>query len=666
MEGQKKHFYEFGPFRVDPTKRLLLRDGTPQPLTPKAFDILLVLVRQDGQVIEKDDLMRAVWPDTVVEENNLTRNISALRKALGEGPQDHSYVVTVPGRGYSFVAGVKDVADEPAALLVEKYSRTHLVVEEEEENNETGGRDDTGTRRVGETLTRKQDHFSRASRHPGVSSVIFKALVITAFAGLAVALGYYWPSGRFRRADEPRVAVGSIAVLPFKMIGADPANEYLGLGMADALITRLGNIRAVVVRPTSAVRKYTDPGQDPVAVGREQGVEAVLDGSMQRIEDRLRVTVQLVNVRSGAPLWAGKFDERFTDIFAVQDSISEQVARALMPELTGAEHARLTKRHTENTEAYQLYLKGRYFWNKRNVEGFKKAIDYFQQAIDKDPNYALAYAGLADCYGVLTNYHVLAPNESIPKARVAALKALEIDETLAEAHCMLAGIKHEHEWDFPGAERLFKQAIMLNPNYATAHQWYAEFLTTMGRHPEAIAEIRKAQELDPLSLIINVMVGATYHFARQYDESIEQSLKTIEMDSNFYYAHAFLGKAYAQKGMHEQAVAELQKATDLSEDDFLVVAWLGHAYAEAGKKGEALTVLKKLEGLSKRRYVSPADVALVYAGLGDKDQAFVWLEKAYEKRDPFTVKHLKVDPVFDSLHSDPRFRDLLRRTGLEP
>ncbi|MGI8897951.1 MAG: winged helix-turn-helix domain-containing tetratricopeptide repeat protein [Pyrinomonadaceae bacterium] len=655
-EHKNKHFYEFERFRIDPVKRLLLRDGEPQPLTPKAFDILLVLLQHRGGILEKDELMRAVWPDTVVEENNLTRNISALRKALGDSPNEHQYVVTIPGRGYRFVADVRELQDEDADLIVETYSRSRVVIDEEEDTSEPA--------RLNQDLLQKPLLASGGKQSEASWRRLPVFLIVGALlVGLTTALSYSWMSSKSKEA-EASSSVRSMAVLPFKVVGSEADEEYLGWGMTDALITRLSSVRQIMVRPTNAVHKYTVIGQDALAAGRELRVDAVLDGNIQRFGEQIRVTVQLVSVRDGRPLWAEKFDAKFTDIFAVQDSISDQVARALTLKLIGEEKQRLTKHYTEDIQAYQAYLKGRYFWNKRTEEGYKRAIEYFEQALERDPRYAQAYAGLADSYALLGSMGnaVLPRSEAMPRARVAAEKALLIDETLAEAHASLAFVRMHYEWDWPGAEREFKRAIELNPSYATAHHWYAYYLVARGRTDESLAEIKRAQEIDPLSLIINTDVGEMYFFARQYDRAIEQCKKTLELDPEFNLAVRHLGWTYLQKGMHKEAIAELERSVSLSEGRRDSTALLGYAYAVAGKREEAKKVLAELKEIAKRSYVAPFELSLVYTGLNEKDQAFAWLEKAYDERSGSLIL-LNVDPASDGLRSDPRFADLVRRVN---
>lgn len=464
---------------------------------------------------------------------------------------------------------------------------------------------------------------------------------------------------------ETETPVRTIAVLPFRNLGGESGDEYLSLGLADALITRLGNLRQVITRPTSAVLKYSGSDADPLAAGRELAVDALIEGRIQKLEDRIRVTVQLIRVSDGQPLWSEKFDEQFTNIFTVQDSISEQVARALALKLSRAEREQLTKRYTGNTEAFQLYLKGRYFWNKRSVEGLRKGGEYFQRAIERDPGYALAYAGLADCYNLLSYYGSLSPKESFPKARAAALKALELDESLAEAHTSLALAAMAFDRDWPAAERECKRALELNPNYATAHQWYAEYLAAMGRQGEARAEIKRASEIDPLSLIVTAAEGYIGYYGRDFDATIRHSEKTLEMDPNFAPAYSFLSWGYMQKGMFAEAIGALQKAVSLSDGNSRMVGELGHAYAVSGQHAKAREIVHQLEMKSRRQYVSPYEIALVYAGLDEKELALAWLRKAFEDR-AWQLMFLRVEPKLDRLRADSRFTGLLRDAGLAP
>jgi serine/threonine-protein kinase len=458
--------------------------------------------------------------------------------------------------------------------------------------------------------------------------------------------------------------VKTIAVLPLKMLNADRGDEYLGLGVADTLITQIGRIPEILARPPSAVQKYAESETpDPLAAGRELRVQAVLDGTVQHKGDRLLVTSRLLRVSDGALLWSGKFDEQFTKLFEVQDSISQEVAKALIQNLSTEDRKLLTKRHTDNPEAYRAYLKGRYFWNKRTPAGLEQSLEYFRQAIDLDPTYGSAYAGLADAYALLVWQDQLPQKEFIAWAKGAATKALEIDETLAEPHATLAFTKFWYDWDFTGAESEFRQAIELNLDYATAHHWYGEFLGLMGRFDDGFKELKVAQQIDPLSAIINADLGKLLLLARQPNQAIEQLRKTLELDPKYPLAHLFLALAYNQKGLHEQAIAELERYANSPESPTIFKATLGFIYGQSGRKAEAISILNELaERPTTNEYLSPFQIALIYIGLGENDKAIEWLQTAKRDRDPFLM-YIRVDPNFDSLRMDPRFVELMKQIG---
>jgi Tol biopolymer transport system component/serine/threonine protein kinase/tetratricopeptide (TPR) repeat protein len=475
------------------------------------------------------------------------------------------------------------------------------------------------------------------------------------------APAYFIPArAEYELSDTP-TGSRAIAVLPFKMLRLEEkTDEYLGIGMADAIITKLSNVRRIIVRPTSSVLKYTASDSDLLAAGHELDVGFVLDGRIQRAADRVRVTVQLIRVRDGAPLWAAKFDEKFTDIFTVEDSVSGQVAQALMPKLSGEEQELLSRRETENAQAYQAYLKGRYYWNTYTEEGLAQAIFHFMEAIEEDPEYAQAYAGVADYYNFLGVWGVLPPKESFAAAKNAAAKALEIDDTLAEAHTSLAFALLAYDWDWESAEREFKRAIELNPSYATAHQWYAYLTSAQGRHADAITEIERAQKLDPLSPVIAASASLVFYNARQCDRSIEELKKAEEIDARYFATQHGFAFCYAQKGRFDEALAAARKAMDLSAGNPMGLWTLGYVLAVAGREDEARERLRQMEALREKRYVSAYYIAMIYAGLGQQDEAFNWLEKAYEERD-WWLLWLRVEPFLDELRSDPRFQNLLRR-----
>ncbi len=470
------------------------------------------------------------------------------------------------------------------------------------------------------------------------------------------------------RSQEPAITrVRSLAVLPFKVISSEPGDDYLGLGMSDAITTRLSQVSQIIVRPTSAISRYVERDYDPIEAGRELAVEAVLSGRIARSGDRIRVTVQLVDVLENTLLWADKLDHSFTDLFTYEDFISEQIARALDLTLTGEQIDRLTKRHTLDSAAYWAYLKGRYHWNKRSPEGFGKAMEYFQYASDKDPNYSLAYSGLADCYTLLNYYGATPAAAWRAKAKEAAQRALETDETLTEAHASVALTKFWYDWDWQGAEIEFERAIQLNPAYATARQWHCWFLAAMGRHDESLREGKSALELDPLAPAINMALGKSYLFSRLFDESVRQCKRTLELDANFIPAHFFLGQAYEHQGMFREAMAEYRIAVELTRGIPLGRAILAKAEALSGRTGEAEATLHSLLELSNRdeTYVPAYGIALIYLGLGDVTRTIEWLRKAFDERFIWLV-YLSVDPVFDRLHGESGYNELVTRMKFPP
>ena len=481
-------------------------------------------------------------------------------------------------------------------------------------------------------------------------------------AGLLVLLIvgglYLW------RSPEQVAAPASIAVLPFVNMSADPENEYFSDGMTEELINALSKIEGLRVASRTSAFVFKEKQEDIRAIGEQLNVTTVLEGSVRKAGTKLRITAQLINIADGFHLWSESYERDVQDIFSIQDEISRTIVNTLKVKLVGEPNRALVKRSTDDLEAYSLYLKGRFYLNKWTETGMKKGIQYFQQAIEKDPTYALPYAGLADSYNVLGAYTFLPPTEAFPKAEAAARKALELDDNLAEAHASLALVRFSYNWDWSAAEREFQRATELNPGYAAARHAYAVYLTAMGRFDEAIAEMKRSQELDPLSLPINSFVGWVFYFARQYDQAIEEEKKTLEMEPNFATAHFILGRAYLQKSMFDKAIAEFQEAITLSGGAGEETAVLGVAFAMSGKREETLDMLQQLKERSKREYVPWTRFAVIYAALGMTDEAFDSLQKAYEERSGEMV-FLKVDPQWDSLRSDPRFTALLRKVELE-
>jgi TolB-like protein/DNA-binding winged helix-turn-helix (wHTH) protein/Tfp pilus assembly protein PilF len=628
MNEQSEIFlYEFDTFRIDALKRQLLRDGKPVQLTSKAFETLLMLVRHRGATVSKDDLMNSIWSDTAVEENNLTQQISTLRKALGERVGEHRFIVTVPGRGYSFIAPVRENAGgETSEIVLQEFTQSSITIDVCDDAKENKS-------------LNKSFKFSALYRAFALAAAL---LILT-----AAAIWFYPRSKPLSSNSAPK----TIAVLPFKSLNADGNDEFLGTGMSDTLIAKLGNLQNLAVRPTNSVIKYANENRDAIAAGRELKVDAVLDGTVQRSGEQIRVTVQMLDVESGRILWGQSFDSKFSDIFSVQDAISEEVAGALQLKLSSEEQKEIRAHSTENIEAYQAYLRGRYLWNKRSEQSLNKAIGYFEQAIKFDPNYALAYAGVADSYLVLNYYDMsdLAYEETLRRAKQAVLKALELNDSLAEAHTSLAFINCSFERDAQAADREFRRAIELNPNYATAHHWYSDFLAMELRGEEAMREIKIAVSLDPVSPIISTTLGERLYYERQYDEAIVHLRRIIEMDEGFFAAHFILGMVYEQKGMLDEAIAEFQKVRSLTRGQTEFEAMLGHAFAISGNKREA----EKILGEIIKRGAYPQTIALIYVGLGDNKRAIEWLKKMDGKKSRWFMKN---DPRFDVLRSNPEFQ----------
>ena len=640
MSKQINHIYEFGEFQLQTAERLLLREGKPISLTPKAFETLLILVQSSGHVVEKDELMKRVWADAFVEEANLARNVWALRKALGDDKGEHTYIETIPKLGYRFVAPVRPTFTE---TVLHQHIVAHVVVDEEIEE-------------IDEAREVHTDHeTSVVGRKRQPLWATWK--VLATVSSLALLTGTYVLIRFWRPSRQPEIR--TVAVLPLKALDADEKDPELGLKLADALIQRLGRLRQVVIRPTRAVQGYEGKTLDPLEAGREQQVDAVLDGSLQRSGERLRLRVQLLRVSDGQQMWAQTFDESGADPFFLQDALAEQAAQALVPQLTGAERKLVAKRDTENVEANRLYTEGRYYWNKRNVEGIRKSVELLEQAVALDPRYARAYAALADSYITLSDYDLLPSSEAFPKARDAAQKALAIDDSQAEAYTALAMIKARYDWDWAGADRTFQQAIEKNPNYATARQWYAEFLTGMGRHHEALEQIHQAQQLDPLSLIIESIEALNLNYAQDYDGAIAQCRSVIRRDPSFGEVYAYLGFAYEQKGMFREAMDAYQQYSTLSGYNTPAAAAIRSAPV-----ADARDYWKKMVELSKPPTGSQLGAAQAWARLGESDKALALLEQACARRS-YGILYLKVQPNLDPLRRDPRFKNLMRRVALE-
>lgn len=615
---QDKPIYEFGSFRLDAGQHILLRDGQIVPLTPKVFETLRVLIENYGQVVEKDELLQKVWSDTVVEETSLAKNISVLRKVLNENGSK-SFIETIPKRGYRFTAEVEEVEIDPTEIS-DKRDKPKLI-------------------------------------KPLKMKISLMAIIAILLSSLAFA--GYWFSAIKSNETQAASDINSIAVLPFKPISANEEDLSLGLGMADALIIKLGQLSQVTVTPTSNIRRFTNQQQvDATSAGKLLKVEAVLEGTIQRINDRIRITTQLINVADGRQIWADKFEEKMTDFFVVQDAIALRVANSLIPQLTEAERQKLARRETNNPEALRLYVLGQIWANHETTEGFNKGIEYLHKAIELDPNFAYAYTALSYAYSDASESH-LKPNEAMPKAKHYAERALQLDETMPRAHYQLAWVKMLYEWDWAGAENSFKRALELNPNDGHLYFGYGTYLSLMRRREDALTALDRAKEINPISVIgsnILYRVG-------EYDRAITEANKALEMNPNRISSLQWLGMCFEQKGMYAEAIAAFERARGV-EDTPELKAFQAHTYALMGKKDEALRIIAELKEIQKQeRYVSPFYIAVIYTGLGDKDQAINWLEKAYQDKS-FWIATLKANPQFDILRNDPRFKTLLKRIKL--
>jgi DNA-binding winged helix-turn-helix (wHTH) protein/Tfp pilus assembly protein PilF len=585
MEHEAAKSYEFDDFRLDAVHRALLCRGKSIHLTPKVFELLLLLVRNSDRLMSKDELMRCLWPNIQVEESNLTQSIFLLRKALGQRPDENRLIVTIPGSGYRFTGEIK------------------------------------------------QRRANEASSH-------------------VVA--------RTPREVIDGMVVQSLAVLPFRQLGHKLLDEYLEVGVADALISQLSKIRRIAVRPTSAILKYANTTRNPAAVGRELLVDFLLTGTLRRTRDRICVTTELIEARQGRLLSKATFEDEFRNLVTLQKSICQCVEQALTS-ASASEHIPTAARYTYNHKAYEAYLKGRHYLLRFSQNDWARSMQFFKKAIRIDSGYALAYAGLSDCQYIVSNLY-LPPRQAIRRAKIAAQRAIELDMQLAEAHTSLALIHGFYEWNWTEAEREFAQAIELNPHYSHARLWHGRYLAARGKFNEALKELRIGQQLDPLSPMLNAVVGEVFIYSRQYRKAITQLRESLELESNFWPAHCFLGRAHLFQGHFAEAVGLLHRASKFS-DTSRPSEYLAYAYALSGNRVEAEELLRELLEISKVRYVSQYNLALVYIALGRMDRAFHLIDRAYNDRCEQLV-WLTVDPALDCIRSAPKFQGMLRKLGL--
>ena len=630
----------FGTYEVSFQSGEVRKAGLRIRVQQQPLKLLEILLEHPGQVITREELRSRVWPDESFGDFDQALNIAIgkVRSALGDSAENPRFIETLPKRGYRFIADVT-IVDADARLKRQEPAAGDQPATDPGDKIPDAGLAVGPNRRVWATRW--------------VIGVL--ALVIASLSILSV-----W---RFRSRAPASTGIRSIAVLPLENLSGDASQNYFADGMTDALITDLAQISALRVISRTSVMVYKGARKPLPQIARELNVDAVVEGTVLRSGDQVRITAQLIEASTDKHIWSQSYEGELRDTLALQNRVAGAIADQIRINLTPREQAALKNVKVVNPDAYESYLKGRYFWNKRTADGLKVALAYFKQAIDEDPKYAQAYSGLADTYALLGDwqYAVMTPKEAFPKAKAAAIKALESDSTLGEAHNSLAFVLEGFDWDFDSAGKEFQRAIELNPGYATAHHWYAWHLSLVGRFDEAIAEMRKAENLDPLSLIINADLAELLGLAHSYDESIRQSRKTIEMDPNFALAHNQLAQAYLQKQMYDEAVAELQEAVKLSGGGPTCIANLARAYVASGKRKEAVKLLSDLKRRSNPGYSNAAEIAMIYASLGDTDQAMNWLEKGYEER--FNPGVL-LRPGFDPLRSDSRFQNLVHRIGL--
>jgi TolB-like protein/DNA-binding winged helix-turn-helix (wHTH) protein len=636
--------YRFGPYELRTRTRELYKQGTKLKLRPQPFQVLKILVERAGDVVSRDELHDLLWPaETFVDfEQGLNTSIKVLRGVLSDSASEPRYIETLPKLGYRIIVPVEAQAEEPVPT-----SETKAL----------------GQSAAAETPVSEKIPHVRIPQPFAVRR--WPLLAGISIALIAAVLGGYFQWSRSRSTPQPAGGRTMLAVLPFDNLTGDPSQDYFSDGLTEEMIAQLGRLdpQHLGVIARTSVMHYKNTSEQLDQIGRELGVQYVLEGSVRRDSDKVRISAQLIQVKDQSHVWARQYDRELSNLLALEGEIAREIAGGIQLTLGNVNHidsARYQVSLSPNSyEAYDLYLRGLYFWNKRTVPDFERAIEYFQQATEKDPNYAQAYTGLADSYVLMAGYTDLPPKEFMPKARAAALRAVELDDTLAEAHVSLAVIAQDYDWDWPTVEKEYRRAIELNPNYPTAHQWYAESLALQGRFDEAFVEIERARQLDPLSLIIGSDYAVILYFSRQYDRAIEQFRSVLDREPNFPRAH-MVAYAYAQKGMYSEALHDIEGWSRTGNDPQW--ALLAYVYGRAGQQVKARQALRNLQQLSQGEKSHAYSIAVAYLGMGDNEKALTWLQESYAER-TITIG-LRVDPTFDPLRSDPRFQELLHRMGL--
>ncbi len=656
-------------FELDLRPRRLRRGSHVLKLERIPLEILILLLERRGEIVSRDEIVARIWGNDVFldTDNSIRGAIRKVRQALKDDPETPRFIQTVTGRGYRFIAPIISPEEEhtteppkPEASIVPTGTRSFVSEPDSWPQGRSLGLVDQEQERTAGQLPGTETARGQVRRR--ARTWLFVGLASLAVVSILSLFAFWgWRTSRAPAVSQRKTV---LAVLPFDNLSRDPDQEFFSEGLTEEMIAQVGKLNRdrlrVVAR--SSVAKYKRSTLAAREIGKELNADYLVQGSVRRSSDRVRITVQLIQARDQTDVWTESYDRELKDVLTVQDSVVRSIASEIHIALTEEQEKRLAAPRQISPEAYEAYLKGRYYWNKRTGESMQKAEQYFEQAIDNDPTYAAAYSGLADCNSGLTWHGFKSPAEALPKAYAAARKALEINPESAEAHASL-GLAMSHRWDWTGAEAEFRRALQLDPQYANAHHWYGDYLSIRGRHDEALAEAKHALELDPLNLMISTWVGLRYYMARDYSRAIDQNRNSVELDPNFAAAHLLLGEDYLGAGLHSEAVNELKKAANLSGDSPLYTAQVAVALAVAGRNGDALRIAHELETISSKRYVSPYGLAQIYAASNKKEDTFKWLQAAYEDHAVW-MGYLAVDPIFDRYRSDERFKDLLRRVGL--
>lgn len=626
MSGQERITYEFGPYQLDSVQHLLFRDGQVIPLAPKAAETLVVLVEHHGQLVEKEELMKAVWPDTFVEEANLAVHISALRKLFQDHGHGGGYIETIPRRGYRFVAPVVEHPTVNGA-----HSDGSLV---------------------------QQEVVSARPRSWTLRLVTAAVSVVALFAVAFVLRGKGWLLG-----FTPR-QIHSVAVLPLQNLSGDPSQEYLADGLTEALVTDLAQVRSLRVISRTSIMTYKGTKKKLPEIARELNVDAVVEGSVTRSGDQVQVTAQLIEAPTDTHLWAETYEGTNRDLLVMQNRMAQAIVQQVRVALTPEEKLRLTKIHLVSPESHEAYLQGRYFWNRRTPAALLSSLELYEKAARIDPNSAEVYAAMATAYGTMVATDQFPPQEMEGKAKAAAERARSLDETLAEPHAALGFMKAVSDYDWNASFAEFERAIQLDPSYAMAHHWYGYMLECRGRFDDALREVHKAQELDPLNLAEQESPAQVLYWSRKYDECIAQSRKTLQLDPNFFYAHMFMGDCLEQLKRYDEAISELQATLRITPNNTAVMARLGHVLGTVGRKREALDLLKQIVKTRQSEYTSAGLQAWIYAGIGDRERTLELLEKDVNQRG-ITTLFLRDDAKLDFVRVEPRFIALLKKVHLD-